>query len=66
MSSKLEYFDFCLCGGEITGQPNIWSGVISKLVNILVYGAVLYATYIFFSLRITSSQVIESDIGKSI
>jgi hypothetical protein len=58
------YFDLCLCDGEITGQPNIWSGVISKLVNIIVYGGMLYATYIFFSIRITSSQVIESDIGK--
>jgi len=64
MSSKLEYFDLCLCNGEITGQPNVWSGLISKLVNIVVYGGLLYATYIFFSIRITSSQVIESDVGK--
>jgi len=45
------------------GQPNVWSGVISNLVNVIVYGGVLYATYIFFSIRITSSQVIESDIA---
>jgi hypothetical protein len=64
VSSKLEYFDSWLCDGEITGQPNVWSGVLSKLVNIIVYGAVLYATYVLFSVRITSSQVIESEIGK--
>jgi len=64
MSSKLEYFDSWLCDGEITGQPNVWSGVISNLVNVIVYGGVLYATYSLFSIRITSSQVIESDIGK--
>jgi hypothetical protein len=38
--------------------------MISKLVNITVYTGLLNATYIFFSIRITSSQVTESDIGE--
>jgi hypothetical protein len=42
----------------------VWSSLVSKLVNIAVYGGVLYATYTLFSIRIMSSQVIESDIGK--
>jgi hypothetical protein len=41
----------------------VWSGVISKLMNIIVYVGVVYATYTLFSIRRTSLQVIESDIG---
>jgi hypothetical protein len=42
----------------------VWSGLVSKLVNVTVYAGVLYATYTLFSVRISSSWVIESDVGK--
>lgn len=64
MSSKLDSVDSWRYDDGLAGQPSVWSGVISKLANIIVYGGVLYATYILFRIRITSSPVIESEIGK--
>ncbi|KDR11021.1 lipase maturation factor 2-like [Zootermopsis nevadensis] len=46
------------------GKQDVWwSGLVSKLVNVAVYGGVLYATYILFSVRISSSWAIESDVA---
>ncbi|XP_069702878.1 lipase maturation factor 2-like isoform X1 [Periplaneta americana] len=45
------------------GKSNAWSGIISKLVTLIVYGAVLYASYVFFSIRISPSQIIDSDVA---
>lgn len=45
------------------GKSNAWSGIVSKLVNLVVYAAVLYATYFFFSVRISPTQMIDTDIA---
>jgi hypothetical protein len=33
------------------------------VLNVLVYGGILYTTYAMFSIRVTSSHI-ESDVGK--
>lgn len=48
---------------EITGRTSAWSGVINKVVNVLVYGGILYTTFAMFSIRVTPSHI-ESDVGK--
>jgi hypothetical protein len=47
----------------ITGRTSEWSGVINKVVNVLIYGGILYTTCAMFSIRVTSSHI-ESDVGK--
>jgi len=36
---------------------------LSTLLTILVYGGVMYGTYIYYGLKITDNWIIESNIG---
>jgi hypothetical protein len=50
-------------GVGIAGHTSKLSGVFIKMVNVLVYGGILYTAYAMFSIKVTSSHI-ESDIGK--
>ncbi|KAJ4439356.1 hypothetical protein ANN_07478 [Periplaneta americana] len=60
---RLQKGKYSLLLAKLTCRSNAWSGIISKLVTLIVYGAVLYASYVFFSIRISPSQIIDSDVA---
>lgn len=55
--------DFFLRKKLQKGNGGLWSLFLSRLVMWTVVGAILYGTYVLYTLRLTSNNVIESDIA---
>ncbi|XP_049810816.1 lipase maturation factor 2-like [Schistocerca nitens] len=55
--------DFFLKKKPQKGASNFWPGLFSKAVTLVVYAALLYSTVVWYSLRITPKNTIESDIA---